>query len=124
MIIRTSFLVVVTFVLASCSPTPDPICTELDASIDRSIQRIALSLASGDVFDKGAMQQAARYIEANNRLHVIRINLDLQVHHKCPIRKAVINPLVFEREALACIAAKDDEKSELCNLKKWKGDSK
>ena len=79
------------------------------------------------MFDKGAMQQAARYIAANNHLQVIQISLNLQSQHKCQIRKSVINPLIYKSEALKCLTAtidekKDDDASALCDIKNWKGD--
>lgn len=115
--------------LAGCDKAPDPICQELDNSIDSSIRRAALTLAEGEVFDKGAMQQAARYVAANNHLQVIRISLDLQTQHKCPIRKSVINPLMYDAEALRCLSAtvggdKKDVAANLCDIKKWKGNLK
>lgn len=123
------FFVAAGLALVGCSKTPDPICQELDATIDSSIKRVALTLAEGEVFDKGAMQQAARYVAANNHLQVIRISLDLQTQHQCPIRKSVINPLMYEAEALKCLSAtvrgeKMDEAANLCDIKKWKGNSK
>jgi starvation-inducible outer membrane lipoprotein len=138
MLYRTALICAIAVSLTSCSQTPDPICQELDATIDRSIQRIALSLADGDALDKGATQQAARYIAANNHFQVIRISLDLQSQHKCQVRKSVINPLMYEREAQACsrarltsiLAATGEKKqaetsvAELCDSKKWKGDAK
>lgn len=127
--LRAAFAVAAGIALAGCDKTPDPICQELDATIDSSIRRVALTLAEGEVFDKGAMQQAARYAAANNHLEVIRISLDLQTQHKCPIRKSVINPLMYDTEALKCLSAtvgseKKDEAANLCDIKKWKGSLK
>lgn len=89
-------------------------------------RQVALTLAEGDVFDKGAMQQAARYIAANNHLQVIQISLNLQSQHKCQIRKSVINPLIYKSEALKCLTAtigeKKDNAAALCDIKNWKGD--
>lgn len=112
--------------LAGCNKAPDPICQELDTSIDSSIKRVALTLAEGEVLDKGAMQQAARYIAANNHLQVIRISLELQTQHKCPIRKSVINPFMYHAESLKCLSAtiggdKMDDAANLCDIKKWQG---
>lgn len=64
--LHTVLLVAVVFLLSACDRTPDSICQELDNAIDTSIRRVALSLVEGDVYDKGAMQQAARYTAANN----------------------------------------------------------
>ncbi len=127
--LRAALAVAAVIALVGCEKTPDPICQELDAAIDSSIRRVALTLAEGEVFDKGAMQQAARYVAANNHLQVIRISLDLQMQHKCPIRKAVINPLMYETEALTCLSAtvdseKKDEAANLCDFKKVKGNLK
>ena len=118
---RATLLIAVAIAQAACAKPPEPICQELDATIDGSIQRAALTLAEGDIYDKGAMQQAARYISVNNHLQVIRISLDLQKEHKCPIRKSAINPMIFKMAALSCLAAKDEEKQKLCDIKNWKG---
>lgn len=117
------------FLLGACDRAPDPICQELDAAIDTSIRHVALSLVEGDIYDKGAMQQAARYTAANNYLHVIRINLDLQSQHKCPIRKSVINPMMYEMDAGKCMIATLGNKAEqttakACDIKNWKGNTK
>lgn len=122
--LRTTLLIAAAIAQTACAKPPEPICQELDATIDGSIQRVALTLAEGEVFDKGAMQQAARYISANNHLQVIHISLDLQKEHKCPIRKSAINPMAFQMDALACMAAKDEEKLKLCDIKNWKGNAK
>ena len=120
----------VAFVMAqtACTQPPEPICQELDTTIDNSIRKIALTLAEGDVFDKGAMQQAARYVAANNHLQVIQISLSLQSQNKCQVRKSVINPLIYQSEALKCLTAtlgeKKGDSAVLCDIKTWKGDSK
>lgn len=132
-------LIVGIFVLVGCDrtpdpisqkpeATPDPICQELDATIDGSIREAAISLAEGDLLAKGAIQQAAGYIAANNYLQVIRINLDLQSQHKCPLRKSIINPMIYNRvDVLNCMNArlKDnlDEMSKLCDPKNWNGNA-
>jgi hypothetical protein len=126
--LHTALLVAGAFLLTACDRTPDPICQELDAAIDTSIRHVALSLVEGDIYDKGAMQQAARYTAANNYLQVIRINLDLQSQHKCPIRKSVINPMMYEKDARQCMLAtlgsKTEEVSKACDVKNWKGNAK
>ncbi len=121
---RIIFALTITALIAACSQAPDPTCAKLDSVIDKSIQKIALSSANGDMFDKSAMQQSARSAEASNYLQIIHINLNLQSQNKCPARKASIDPLSFESEALACLAAKDEEKAALCDPKKWNGAQK
>ena len=81
-----ALLIAVAISQTACTKPPEPICQELDTTIDNSIRQVALTLAEGDVFDKGAMQQAARYIAANNHLQVIQISLNLKSQHKCQIR--------------------------------------
>ena len=126
--LHTALLIVGSFLLCACDRTRDPICQELDAAIDTSIRHVALSLVEGDIYDKGAMQQAARYTAANNYLQVIRINLDLQSQHKCSIRKAVINPMMYEKDARQCMHAtldnKAEEASKACDIKNWKGNAR
>ena len=121
-----ALLIAVAISQTACTKPPEPICQELDTTIDNSIRQVALTLAEGDVFDKGAMQQAARYIAANNHLQVIQISLNLQSQHKCQIRKSVINPLIYKSEALKCLTAtigeKKDNAAALCDIKNWKGD--
>jgi hypothetical protein len=121
-----ALLIAVAIAQTGCAKPPESICQELDATIDKSIKQVALTLAEGDVFDKGAMQQAARYIAANNHLQVIQISLNLQSQHKCPIRNSVINPLIYKSAALKCltvtIGEKKDDGSALCDVKNWKGD--
>lgn len=125
---KLALLVAIVIAQTACAKSPEPICQELDTTIDNSIRQVALTLAEGDVFDKGAMQQAARYISANNHLQVIQISLNLQSQHKCQIRKSVINPLIYRSEALKCLTESLGEKkgdvAALCDIKNWKGDSK
>lgn len=119
-------LIALAIAQTACAKPPESICQELDTTIDNSIRQVALTLAQGDVFDKGAMQQTARYIAANNHLQVIQISLNLESQHKCQIRKSVINPLIYKSEALKCLAAtigeKKDNASALCDIKNWTGD--
>jgi hypothetical protein len=114
----------------ACAKTPDPICQELDAAIDSSIKRAALSLIRGEIGDKGAPQQTARYVEVNNHLQVIRISLDLLKQHECPIQKRVINPLIYDN-SIDCTSEVTyrmigsskkslDEIINLCGIKGWK----
>jgi hypothetical protein len=128
MIRSVAISIAVVLTQAACSKPPEPICQALDTTIDNNVRQVALTLAEGDVFDKGAMQQAARYIAANNHLQVIQISLSLQSEHKCTIRKSVINPLQYRSEALKCLTAtigeKKDDAATLCDIKNWKGDSK
>ena len=128
MIYKLALLVAFVIAQTACAKSPGPICQELDTTIDNSIRKVALTLAEGDVFDKGAMQQAARYVAANNHLQVIQISLNLQSQNKCQVRKSVINPLIYQSEALKCLSETLGEKkgnsSELCDIKNWKGDSK
>lgn len=123
---RTITLLIAVAIAQTAYAKPESICQELDTTIDNSIRKVALTLAEGDLFDKGAMQQAARYISANNHLQVIQISLNLQSQHKCPIRKSVINPLIYQSEALKCLNAtmgdKKGDASTLCDIKNWKGD--
>lgn len=124
---RMLLLIAAAFAQTACAKTPEPICQELDATIDGSIKHVALTLAEGEISDKGAMQQAARYISANNHLQVIRITLDLQSQNKCPVRKTIINPLMYQLEAMNCLAAtlgNKEEMTNLCDIKNWKGNSK
>lgn len=121
--IRLSLAVVV--LLAACGKAPDPVCQQLDTSIDENSKRIALLLAQGEVFDKGATQQSARYTMANNHLQVIRLNVELQTRHNCPIRKSVIDPFLYQADALKCLSStigdKKNESSGVCDFKNWKG---
>ena len=113
--------------LSSCSRTPDPVCAELDQTIDANIKKIALTLVDGEVSDKGAMQQAARYTMVNNRLLVIATNLEIQSKNNCAIRKTPIDPLAFEEAALKCFSATLTDKKEavaVCDLKTWKANKK
>jgi hypothetical protein len=127
--LRPALLLAIALTQTACAKGPDPICQELDATIDDSIRRVAMTMVEGDIYDKGAMQQAARYISANNHLQVIRISLDLQSQHKCQIRKSVINPFMYEAEATKCMLASaggdgKENKDSLCDPKNWKGNSR
>jgi len=114
--------------LSSCSKAPDPaVCAELDRTIDRNIKQIALTLAQGEIVDKGAMQQAARYTMVSSRLQIIATNIDLQSKHNCQIRQSPIDPLEYEEDALKCYSAMLEQKPEasnLCEYKNWKGTAK
>jgi len=114
--------------LSSCKKAPDlGICAEFDRTIDRNIKRIALTLIEGEVSDKGAMQQAARYTMVSSRLQIIATNVDLQSKHSCQIRQVPIDPLVYEEDALKCYSAtlgQKPEASNLCDYKNWKGTAK
>ncbi len=114
--------------LSSCSKASDPaVCAEFDRTIDRNIKRIALTLVQGEIADKGAMQQAARYSMVSSRLQIIATNVDLQAQHNCQIRQSPIDPLVYEEDALKCYSAtlrETPEASNLCEFKNWKGTAK
>jgi len=124
---RTLSLLLLSALLGACNKAPDAVCADLDKTIDSNIKRIALTLVEGELSDKGAMQQAARYTMVNSRLQIIATNLELQSKHGCSIRQAPIDPLVYEAEALKCYSAtlgQEPEASTLCEYKNWKGASK
>ena len=127
MTLQSFFIVTFAILLASCSKSQDPICTDLDSAIDTNIKKIALTLVDGEMADKGAMQQAARYTMINNRLLVISANLELQSKHNCAIRKTPIDPMSYGNDALKCYSAtltEKDKAASACNFKSWKGDQK
>jgi hypothetical protein len=118
---------VLSALLSSCNKAPDSVCADLDKTIDNNIKRIALNLVEGEVSDKGAMQQAARYTMVNSRLQIIATNLELQSKHNCSIRQTAIDPLVYEDEAMNCYSAtlgRKPEATTLCEYKNWKGTAK
>ncbi len=101
------------------SQTP---CAELDNLIDASIFEIAMTRTEGDVYDKSAPQQTARYIDINNQLQILNINLAIHTQNKCPARKAGIVPFKYQTQASDCVLAKlkSEGVASKCNFKKWK----
>ena len=128
MTIRLFTIIVLTTLLASCAKAPDPaVCSSLDRTIDHNIKKIALTLVEGEISDKGAMQQAARYTMVSSRLQIIATNLDLQSKNNCQIRQTPIDPMVYEDDALKCFSATLSQKPEaasLCEFKNRKGNDK
>jgi hypothetical protein len=99
------------------------LCKDLEKIIDESILTIALSEAEGQLFDKSAPQQTARFLGFNNQLQVININLAIQSQNKCPSRKGGVNPFRYKLQALECLTArlKKDESSALkCDVRAWR----
>ena len=125
---RLFAIVFLAMLLSSCAKTPDPaVCTSLDRTIDHNIKKIALTLVEGEISDKGAMQQAARYTMVSSRLQVIATNLELQSKNNCQVRQTPIDPLVYEEAAMKCFSAtlrQEPEAASLCEFKNWSGNAK
>ncbi|WP_048441056.1 hypothetical protein [Caenimonas sp. SL110] len=125
---RLFAIVLLATLLSSCAKAPDPaVCASLDRTIDHNIKKIALTLVEGEISDKGAMQQAARYTMVSSRLQVIATNVELQSKNNCQVRQAPIDPLVYEDDAMKCFSATLSQKPEvtsLCEFKSWKGNAK
>lgn len=101
-------------------------CTEIEKIIDEAVFAAAISVAEGEVFDKSAPQQTSRYLNLNNHLQVIGINVALLAQNRCPARTRPINPMRYKLQAMACMSERLAEKkadpstSGKCDVKAWR----
>lgn len=115
------FAAIAVFALSS-SALAQQTCVELDSLLDNSIFEIAMTFMDGQISDKSAPQQTARYIDINNKLQILSINLSIHTQNKCPPRKSGITPFKYQSQSSDCMMArlKSVDVAAKCNFKTWK----
>jgi len=115
------FAAIGVFALSS-SALAQQTCIDLDNLIDTSIFEIAMTFMDGQLSDKSAPQQTARYIDINNKLQILNINFSIYTQNKCPPRKNGITPFKYERQSTDCMMARvrSVDVAAKCNFKTWK----
>ena len=101
-------------------------CTEIEKIIDEAVFSAAISIGEGEMLDRSAPQQTSRYLNLNNHLQVIAINVTLLAQNRCPARSRPINPMRYKLQAIACVSDRllkkepDPSTATKCDIKTWR----
>lgn len=98
----TTLSIALIVTLSGCSREEPPVCSALNASIDRNIVSAALLQHEGEVQDRTATQQGARVALIHNHLLSIQTTVQLMAQHRCSPRATPVDPGAYADASRNC----------------------